>query len=129
MLPGQLVLVENGSLRHCRLLPQLLLLRVPDPFLEQQGIYNATNFIWTDYDPYNITIAGVKIATLACPSDPWQPTVISSSTPYASFVENVMPFPGHLVSAVHELRRQPGNISRHLPVEPTERPSLPIITE
>jgi prepilin-type N-terminal cleavage/methylation domain-containing protein/prepilin-type processing-associated H-X9-DG protein len=62
-------------------------------FLEQQGIYNATNFMWTDYDPYNITIAGTAIASLHCPSDPWQPTLISKSTPNANFVENVYNLP------------------------------------
>ncbi len=54
-------------------------------FLEQQGIFNATNFAWTDQDPPNITIAGVKINTLACPSDPWNAVLISASTPNASF--------------------------------------------
>jgi prepilin-type N-terminal cleavage/methylation domain-containing protein/prepilin-type processing-associated H-X9-DG protein len=62
-------------------------------FLEQQAVYNATNFAWTDYDPYNITIAGVSIASLHCPSDPWMPTVISSATPNANFVENVYGLP------------------------------------
>jgi prepilin-type N-terminal cleavage/methylation domain-containing protein/prepilin-type processing-associated H-X9-DG protein len=57
------------------------------PFLEQQGIYNATNFAWTNYDPYNLTIAGIAINALMCPSDPWTPTLISSSTANASFVE------------------------------------------
>jgi prepilin-type N-terminal cleavage/methylation domain-containing protein/prepilin-type processing-associated H-X9-DG protein len=57
-------------------------------FLEQQALYNSTNFAWTDYDPPNITIAGVRINTLACPSDPWQATVISGSDPNANFVEN-----------------------------------------
>lgn len=41
------------------------------PFMEQTPIYNAVNFNWTEFDPPNITIAGVKISTLACPSDPW----------------------------------------------------------
>ncbi len=59
-------------------------------FLEQQGIYNATNFNWTDYDPPNLTIAGVKIATLACPSDPWNAAVIANG-PGASFVEQIIP--------------------------------------
>ncbi len=58
-------------------------------YMEQQGVYNATNFAWTDYDPYNITIAGVKIATLACPSDPWQATVIASGG-NGNFVEKVI---------------------------------------
>jgi prepilin-type N-terminal cleavage/methylation domain-containing protein/prepilin-type processing-associated H-X9-DG protein len=56
-------------------------------FLEQSALYNATNFSWTDYDPYNLTIAGIAIPSLMCPSDPWTPTLISSSTPNASFVE------------------------------------------
>jgi prepilin-type N-terminal cleavage/methylation domain-containing protein/prepilin-type processing-associated H-X9-DG protein len=59
-------------------------------FLEQQQLYNATNFMWTDYDPYNITIAGVRIASLACPSDPWIPSVIAYEN-NANFVENVIP--------------------------------------
>jgi len=60
-------------------------------YLEQQNLYNATNFMWTDYDPYNITIAGIKISSLACPSDPWNPTIISYSTPNANFVEKPIP--------------------------------------
>ncbi|MFI5460438.1 MAG: DUF1559 domain-containing protein [Isosphaerales bacterium] len=62
-------------------------------YLEQQALYNATNFAWTNYDPYNITIAGVKISSLACPSDPWQATVINGADPYASFVENTYALP------------------------------------
>src|SRR5262249_47952853 len=61
--------------------------------LEQQAIYNATNFNLSNYEPANITIAGVQIAVLHCPSDPWQPTVISSTTANASFVENVYALP------------------------------------
>ncbi len=62
-------------------------------FLEQQQIYNATNFNLSNYELDNITIAGVAINTLMCPSDPWQPTVISKNTPNASFVENVYAIP------------------------------------
>ncbi|MDR3633857.1 MAG: DUF1559 domain-containing protein [Isosphaeraceae bacterium] len=57
-------------------------------YMEQQAVYNATNFQWTNYDPPNITLAGVKINTLACPSDPWTPQSISASTPNASFKSN-----------------------------------------
>ena len=62
-------------------------------FLEQQQVYNATNFNLSNYEIDNITIAGVAINTLMCPSDPWQPTVISKNTPNASFVENVNAIP------------------------------------
>ncbi len=58
-------------------------------FLEQQGIYNATNFYWTDYDPPNLTIAGVKISSLQCPSDPWIANVIAYEA-NANFVEKVI---------------------------------------
>jgi prepilin-type N-terminal cleavage/methylation domain-containing protein/prepilin-type processing-associated H-X9-DG protein len=54
-------------------------------YFEQQQVYNATNFMWTNFDPPNITIAGVQIKTLWCPSDPWGPQVISSTTPNSSF--------------------------------------------
>jgi prepilin-type N-terminal cleavage/methylation domain-containing protein/prepilin-type processing-associated H-X9-DG protein len=54
-------------------------------FWEQSAIYNATNFAWTAYDWPNITIAGIQTNTLMCPSDPWQPQVISKNTPNSSF--------------------------------------------
>jgi prepilin-type processing-associated H-X9-DG protein len=60
-------------------------------YIEQQGIYNATNFNWTDFDAPNITIAGIKIATLACPSDPWTATLINLNDPLANFVEGGVP--------------------------------------
>jgi prepilin-type N-terminal cleavage/methylation domain-containing protein/prepilin-type processing-associated H-X9-DG protein len=63
------------------------------PFIEQQAIFNATNFALTDYEPDNITIAGVAINTLMCPSDRWTPKVINGSDPNASFVENVNALP------------------------------------
>ena len=62
-------------------------------FMEQQAIYNATNFNLSNYEPDNITIAGIAIASLHCPSDPWNPTVISFSTPNSSFVEHVSALP------------------------------------
>ncbi len=54
-------------------------------YWEQSAIYNATNFYLTNFDWPNITIAGIKANVLACPSDPWQQQLISSSTPNASF--------------------------------------------
>jgi prepilin-type N-terminal cleavage/methylation domain-containing protein/prepilin-type processing-associated H-X9-DG protein len=58
------------------------------PFLEQGALSNATNFSWTNYDYPNITIAGVKLNSLQCPSDPWQSQIISSTTPHSSFSSN-----------------------------------------
>jgi prepilin-type N-terminal cleavage/methylation domain-containing protein/prepilin-type processing-associated H-X9-DG protein len=63
------------------------------PYLEQQAIYNATNFNLSNYEPDNITIAGIAINTLICPSDPWQPTIITNSDPNANFVENTYALP------------------------------------
>jgi prepilin-type N-terminal cleavage/methylation domain-containing protein/prepilin-type processing-associated H-X9-DG protein len=51
------------------------------PYMEQTQIANATNFSWTCYDFPNITIAGVKLNVLACPSDPWTTEPISAGTP------------------------------------------------
>ena len=62
-------------------------------FLEQGAVYNATNFNLSNFEPDNITIAGIQIAALHCPSDPWDPTVISFATPNASFVEHVKALP------------------------------------
>jgi prepilin-type N-terminal cleavage/methylation domain-containing protein/prepilin-type processing-associated H-X9-DG protein len=63
------------------------------PFFEQQAMYNATNFMLTVFEPDNITIAGVAVNSLMCPSDPWEPKVISATTPNASFAENVRALP------------------------------------
>lgn len=63
------------------------------PFFEQSAMYNATNFSLTVFEPDNITIAGVKVNSLACPSDGWQASVISASTANASFAENVKALP------------------------------------
>jgi prepilin-type N-terminal cleavage/methylation domain-containing protein/prepilin-type processing-associated H-X9-DG protein len=62
-------------------------------FMEQQAIYNATNFNLSNYELANITIAGVQIASLHCPSDPWSPTLISTTDPYGYFVENARAIP------------------------------------
>ena len=90
MLPGELLLVEDGALGVTGYYPNFSCFVFLTAFLEQQGIYNSTNFNWTDYDPPNLTIAGVKIATLACPSDPWNSVVIATG-PGASFVEQIIP--------------------------------------
>jgi len=55
------------------------------PFLEQGALSNATNFSWTNFDWPNVTIAGVQLKMLQCPSDPWQPQLISKATPNSSF--------------------------------------------
>jgi len=54
-------------------------------FFEQQGIYNATNFAWTAYDPPNITIAGVQLNTLVCPSDAWDLAADQCDDRHSSF--------------------------------------------
>ncbi len=39
------------------------------PFLEQQAAFNTVNFEWNVFAGQNITIAGIGISTLWCPSD------------------------------------------------------------
>jgi prepilin-type N-terminal cleavage/methylation domain-containing protein/prepilin-type processing-associated H-X9-DG protein len=55
------------------------------PYLEQGAIGNAANFSWTNFDWPNITVAGIKLNVLACPSDPWDAQVISKGTPHTSW--------------------------------------------
>ncbi len=56
------------------------------PFTEQQAMYNAVNFNLTSSNWQNLTIAGVQLNILTCPSEPnTAPSVIASSTPSASF--------------------------------------------
>jgi prepilin-type N-terminal cleavage/methylation domain-containing protein/prepilin-type processing-associated H-X9-DG protein len=58
------------------------------PFTEQSAIYNAVNFNLTSGNWENLTICGVQLSVLTCPSEPLSaPTVISSTTTAASFNE------------------------------------------
>jgi prepilin-type N-terminal cleavage/methylation domain-containing protein/prepilin-type processing-associated H-X9-DG protein len=56
------------------------------PFTEQAPMYNAVNFGLTSGNFENLTICGVQLSVLTCPSEPnIAPVVISSSTPNAGF--------------------------------------------
>ncbi len=60
------------------------------PYFEQQPMYSATNFNLTRYNVQNMTIAGVKVASLSCPSDltdsvPILPNPPSGTTPGWNF--------------------------------------------
>jgi prepilin-type N-terminal cleavage/methylation domain-containing protein/prepilin-type processing-associated H-X9-DG protein len=50
------------------------------PFSEQSPIYNSINFNLTRYNIQNITIAGVKLGVLACPSDQTDSTPIVATS-------------------------------------------------
>ncbi len=90
------------------------------PFLEQGALANATNFSYTNYDYPNITIAGVQIKSLQCPSDPWTPQLISANTPNSSYKSN---YNATIVAAnswyqqFTSYARLPGDFPRHLPDE------------
>ncbi len=56
------------------------------PFLDQAPLYNSVNFTYNSSNPTNITIAGIRINSLVCPSDyNNQPQPISPQTPASSF--------------------------------------------
>jgi prepilin-type N-terminal cleavage/methylation domain-containing protein/prepilin-type processing-associated H-X9-DG protein len=56
------------------------------PFTEQSPMYNAVNFSFTSGNFQNITISGVRLSLLTCPSDSKNdPVVINPNTPNASF--------------------------------------------
>ena len=65
------------------------------PYTEQAPMYNATNFSLNSGNYENLTIAGVKLSILSCPSEPNNaPVAISSTTPKASFnVVNIKGIP------------------------------------
>ena len=48
------------------------------PFSEQSSLYNAVNFSLTQKNVDNITIAGIQLSILSCPSDPNPPVVIAN---------------------------------------------------
>ena len=51
------------------------------PFYEQGPLFNAYNLLTNCTHPSNITIAGVGIRTLRCPSDPTMATKLNLSGP------------------------------------------------
>ena len=51
------------------------------PYFEQEAMYNAVNFKLTSADPVNLTISGVQIASLICPSDPQNQSMVLPATP------------------------------------------------
>jgi prepilin-type N-terminal cleavage/methylation domain-containing protein/prepilin-type processing-associated H-X9-DG protein len=50
------------------------------PFFEQSPMYNAANFMLNGGDIANVTLAGVRLSVLACPSDPSNNSVALPST-------------------------------------------------
>ena len=56
------------------------------PFTEQSAMYNAVNFNLNSGNWENLTICGVQLSILTCPSEPSvAPSAISPGTPSASF--------------------------------------------
>jgi prepilin-type N-terminal cleavage/methylation domain-containing protein/prepilin-type processing-associated H-X9-DG protein len=69
------------------------------PFFEQSPMYNATNFSLNAGDPSNLTIGGVQVASLVCPSDLQNTSVVlptqqqqTTTAPGWSFY-NIYPLP------------------------------------
>jgi prepilin-type processing-associated H-X9-DG protein len=63
------------------------------PFMEQSQIYNAVNFNLTSSNNENITISGIQLNALTCPSDSnLAPIVIATTTPMTSF-NQIFPTP------------------------------------
>ena len=92
------------------------------PFFEQSPMYNAANFNLNAGDPDNLTIGGVAVASLICPSDikPWprpfscrrrrrrRATVALPRMEHSTTSTHCPP--GNLEPGIHQLRRQRGHI-------------------
>jgi prepilin-type N-terminal cleavage/methylation domain-containing protein/prepilin-type processing-associated H-X9-DG protein len=69
------------------------------PFTEQAPMYNAVNFTLTSGNFENLTISGVRLSILTCPSDTQNdPVTINPSTPNSSFnlIQGTLP-PGNWI--------------------------------
>jgi prepilin-type processing-associated H-X9-DG protein len=55
-------------------------------FFEQSPMYSAVNFNLCSADPANLTIAGVRIGSLSCPSDTKNETIALPATQFSSGV-------------------------------------------
>ena len=94
------------------------------PFTEQSSIYNAVNFN-NNYGSYtNVTIAGVRLSVLTCPSDTANDPDPAPERELAERhrarlelrrQQQPRPAAGQRLSpGVHQLRRQHGDLSGHL---------------
>ena len=72
------------------------------PFFEQGAMANALNFSLTSADPGNLTIAGVRVSSLICPSDGDNETI-----PLPSTRSNTSVQPGWSFNMIYPL--PPGN--------------------
>ena len=75
------------------------------PYFEQSAMYNAANFNLHSGDPANLTIGGVRVASLVCPSDTRNETMALPSSRSSSGVS-----PGWSFSIIYPL--PPGNWSQ-----------------
>ena len=82
------------------------------PYFEQEAMYNAVNFKLTSADPVNLTISGVQIASLICPSDPQNQSIVLPATPASP--NGVTP--GWNFNQIYPL--PPGKWNQDLPVMP-----------
>jgi prepilin-type processing-associated H-X9-DG protein len=55
------------------------------PYFEQSQVFNSLNTAYSVFDPPNMTVNGVGIATLWCPSDPWVQTPVNLSANWRGF--------------------------------------------
>ena len=84
------------------------------PYFEQSPMYNATNFNLCSSDIANLTICGVQVNSLICPSDTRNETIRSSRnagfdrgvTPGWSFNEILSRCPPETGPSIHQLRRE-----------------------
>jgi len=75
------------------------------PFFEQAPMFNAANFNLNAGDPSNLTIGGVAVASLICPSDTNATTIPLPATQYSA--SNSGPTPGWAFYNLYPL--PPGN--------------------
>jgi prepilin-type N-terminal cleavage/methylation domain-containing protein/prepilin-type processing-associated H-X9-DG protein len=72
------------------------------PYFEQAPMYNAANFNLCSSDPANLTIAGVQIGSLICPSDTQNQSIVLPATQASTNVT-----PGWSFNEIYPL--PPGN--------------------
>ena len=80
------------------------------PYYEQGPMYNSVNFALTTSNVENITIAGIKLSALTCPSDSnIDPIPLASTTPMASFNQNFPVPPGNWIQTFSSYAGCTGN--------------------
>ena len=121
-LPERLVLVGDGTIWVTRLLSELLVFRLPDAIPGAAGNLQRHELRLDGLRPVQPHDRRRRDQRAHVPERSLAPDAHQLLDPERGFRRD-HECPGHMVSAVHQLRRQPGDVPGHFRSRATGRPS------